>query len=72
MDRSNLSHSYSDVLKYFLPYYEKTKLNCSSKINNEIGRDFTNPSNIKIIGVVQYEPFKVSEVKKFRKNFIGK
>lgn len=72
MDRSNLSHSYSDVLSYFLPYYEKTKLNGSFKMNNKINRDFTDLSNIKIIGVVQYQPFKVSEVKKFRKNFIGK
>jgi hypothetical protein len=62
---TNMSYSYQDVLMYFMNCYENKSHNKCPNL------EFVPESKINIIGVRQYKPYNVPEVKKFRK-FINK
>ena len=65
MNKSNRSDMlYYDVLQYLLPQYQKYKSQCKKMM-------FVSEPDVNIKGVVQYRPYNIPEVKKF-KRFIKK
>jgi hypothetical protein len=54
---------YCDILKYFIPVYnQKIKLNSQIKFI-----EFIPEENINIKGIVQYRPYNIEEINKFKK-----
>ncbi|XWV24832.1 putative ORFan [Tupanvirus deep ocean] len=60
------SDSYQDVLQYFISKYQNNNSKC-----NATNMEFVKDTNVNIVGVRQYKPYNLSEVRKFKK-FINK
>ncbi|XWV26079.1 putative orfan [Tupanvirus soda lake] len=65
-DNKKNPDSYQDILQYFISKYENKNSKCNTK-----NMEFVKDSNVNIVGVRQYRPYNLSEVRKFKK-FINK
>ena len=62
---------YQDILQYFVPKYEEKNQKCGLNPTRSSSLKFVDDGNVNIIGVRQYRPYNIPEVKKFKK-FINK